>query len=330
MEHLTIKTNSREEGNFFFTRDTSLVKVWGPELNVRPRDEFDKFVKDIDTKEIISDQKKFLIEIHGSPYHHVVHTYGTILNALAISKDPLFIFNITNLKPEACDINLIEFFYCFLKENKINHIFLDSSRHENVLINNFYYSDSINTQPIPNPISTIGECFSQYVKDLNVLPNKKVYLSRKSVKTKTFEFEGYEKDFIDKKISRVYDEEALEIYFKTKGFEIIYPENFLSFEDQINFFYQVKTLVSLSGGGSLNCIFMQPNTNVVELVTYLTTPAGQPYRDGKFIDSHHQFFADACNEKDIFYHSVKNSTKLSADIIKKIELNKYLLGMINE
>lgn len=330
MHHLTVKKNMRKEGNLLLTKNHTLFKVWDSTFNQRPYEEYSSLVKNEKTKEILSDRNKVLIEIHGSPYHHIVHTYGYILNALDSIDNPLFIFNTTALKAASCNINFIEFFYCFLKENNIDHVFLDAAVHENLIVNNFYNANALFNQPIPNPIEKISKSFSKYIRTANATPSKKTYLSRNKVNVQLFEFKDQDVDSVNKMVTRVHDEKSLEAYFKSKGFDVVCPEDFSSFEEQINYFNNVKTLVSLSGGGSLNCIFMQPQTTVIELTTYLTTPSIDEFSDGKFIESHHHFFSSVCHEKDIFYHSVKNEEKLSKKIIDKLESNKHIMGIINE
>jgi capsular polysaccharide biosynthesis protein len=63
------------------------------------------------------------------------------------------------------------------------------------------------------------------------------------------------------------DSKTIETYFNNNGFEIIYSEDFVNFEEQINYFYKVKTLASVSGSGLTNSIFMQPNTLILEIMT---------------------------------------------------------------
>ena len=69
--------------------------------------------------------------------------------------------------------------------------------------------------------------------------------------------------------SRIDDHEKIEKYFSSIGFEIIIPENFKNFEDQLNYMYETKILISLTGSGLTNCIFMQPEQKIVEIFTPL-------------------------------------------------------------
>ena len=56
------------------------------------------------------------------------------------------------------------------------------------------------------------------------------------------------------------------------GYESIYaPEKFKNFEEQINYFNEVKTLVAISSSGLANSLFMQPQTTLFELQTNITT-----------------------------------------------------------
>ena len=62
------------------------------------------------------------------------------------------------------------------------------------------------------------------------------------------------------------EEIRLEKYFKSKGYEIIDPEN-LSFYEQINYYYNATHIAAIRGSGLFNTIFCQPNANIFILDT---------------------------------------------------------------
>jgi hypothetical protein len=324
--NITICSNDNKTGNLHHCKENRVINIFDNKFSIEEPAEINNFIEGKKSLKIISDQPKILIEIHKNVYHNIVNTYGIILNALKIFNNPLFIFNTYTLRPGYLDHNLIEFFYCFLKENNINRILIDPALHNQILINNFYYMGG--EQPVPNPINLINEKFSKYLKNNEDL-NKKVYISRKNIETQTFEYENKDKELLKDIKERLFDEHVLEQYFRRNNFEIVYPETFNSFIDQINYFNKVKTLVSLSGASSLNGIFMQPGANILEISTDLITPHGDS-NYGNFVKSHHHFFHNIAHERDIFFYSIKNDTKQSKDIINKIESNKILRGLIHE
>lgn len=132
----------------------------------------------------------------------------------------------------------------YLEENNIDYVILDKPYF--LAINNFYYINITDFSDFK--INSIYDVSKKYIKDINKNPTKKVYLSRKNVS------------------KRIEDEYILEQFFKENGFEIILPENFETFEDQVSFFNEVHTLVSATSAGILNSIFMQPGGTVIELI----------------------------------------------------------------
>ena len=326
--NITISSSGNNLGSFNYYKNTNFIHVINENFTFNNKD-INTFREHPRAKKIISDDPKILIEIHKSPLHHLINTYGSILNGLNLFENPTFVFNTKWLTPADIDYNLVEFFYFFIKDNNINRVYLDPSKDEDVLINNFYYSNFSQEHPIPNPINLINKSFLKYVIKTDK-PYKKVYLSRKKNIANTASFDQNNTKLIQEASIRLFDEEILEEYFKNKNFEIIYPENFNSFIEQINYFNKVKTLVSLSGGALMNGILMQPKGNLIEISTDLITPHSAVKSHGNFVKAHHHFGHNVAHEIDLYFYSIKNETKYSNDIINKIENNKYLKKLINE
>lgn len=76
---------------------------------------------------------------------------------------------------------------------------------------------------------------------------RKVYLSRQKAKRR-----------------RILNPEPLEEFLTAKGFEIVFTEE-MSLRDQIKLFYETETLITVHGAGLSNILFMQENTNVIEI-----------------------------------------------------------------
>jgi len=62
------------------------------------------------------------------------------------------------------------------------------------------------------------------------------------------------------------EETRLEKYFRSRGYEIIDPED-LSFYEQINYYYNATHVAAIRGSGLFNTIFCQPNANIFILDT---------------------------------------------------------------
>lgn len=316
--HVTIESNMKSYGRFIRYGELRLVKVWDGTLSVQELEKTQTF----DPENVIdlnNDRVKILIEGHQSPLHYLLGLYGNILNALDTFDNPIFVINTTKIKAPYCDQSLVEFFYYFLKDNNIDYICVDSTLNQDIIVNNFYHAGPPDGIPVPNSINKIYEFMTKYIKNKDITPYKKVYLSRKKTNSRvdtSFLPEGIS-------ISRIDDEAVLEKFFKQHGFEIVYPERFKSFEEQINYFNEVSVAVSLSGGGALNTIFMQPGGLVLELCTTLFTPAF----DG-FIEAHHQFFSNVAFKKNHTYISISNEDKKAATLLKKIKTNKLVMDKV--
>ena len=100
---------------------------------------------------------------------------------------------------------------------------------------------------------------------INFIDNSNNYF----LKTKNDYFEYKKSNYVNYRMDNY---KYLEDFFEKYNFEIIdninefyaFSENFI---DQINFFNEVKTLISVSGSGLTNSLFMQKNTNLIELIT---------------------------------------------------------------
>jgi capsular polysaccharide biosynthesis protein len=133
--------------------------------------------------------------------------------------------------------------------------------------------------------------------------------------------------------NRLDNEEVLEQYFESLGYEIVCPDDFNSFQEQLNYMYSVKKLVSVSGSGLTNSLFMQPSQTVVELVTPLCIPLDDednPYKSILIEDLHH-FYSTMAFKKHHKYVALNNQEKSASSIINQIEKDpslKQFLGSI--
>lgn len=265
----------------------------------------------------ISDDKNeienLVIILNSRFYHTMIEVLGTILNIY--EKNNQFHFNIIMTKFEQYyDSPHVKFLFKILKDNNINYTIYDErNNNKEIIVSNFiYYGNFIRIND--NAINNIYKYCFPYVKQKNYVADNKVYLSRKKTIYQTGEpILGFDKNKYAslpfKDDLRVDNEEILEEYFKNKKYKIVYPEDFDNFEDQINYFYNVKNLVSLSGAGLTNQCLMQPGANVVEISTPLMV-MGET-------ELHTLYFCMAW-AKDHNYYSIPSLRK-SKEIIKRLE-----------
>jgi hypothetical protein len=277
----------------------------------------DRFVKN-KGGEFLGPNKKVYVRLRREFYHLIFNTLGLILQEYEKDKDSLFIINVEDATMLS-DNTYIPFMFKILKEKNVNFKLV------NVRSNNLYKIEDFWQFPnypknIKQTNNFIEEC-SKYFSD--ILPNKKVYVSRKKVYFKDDLFLFADKDksnFAFNDDIRLDNDKKMEDYFSSLGFEIVYPEDFDSMESQIHFFSEVKTIASVSGSGLVNCLFMPNGGKVIELSAPILT-------DG--IEMVHSNFHSLTFPKQHKYISV-SSMRLSDEYINQIESDRILKEFICE
>jgi len=172
----------------------------------------------------------------------------------------------------------------FVLNNNVNHVFIENN--SVTALNNFYYFTQ--ATPSSEAVDFIYNFSQQYVKNKNIVPTKKVFISRKYTPCERGEDRNIEqilkkgkwvnsdeKDIIGVSDIRLHNENNFCRFLELFGFEIVYPEKFKNINEQINFFNGVKTIMSTTSSSLVNSIFMQPGGNVIELITPLLTDRAQ-------------------------------------------------------
>lgn len=269
---------------------------------------------------LVSDTKKIFVSPEGAFFHLFNDTVAPLLQQLELDSDVEVIIDISKIinpmattnQTELNDDSFTGFFIKALRDNDVSVKLINRNYYDVININNFYINDY--KFYVGDTYSAMLRLFKNYIVNLDKSPHKKTYLSRSRTQ---------KKEFLDERLD---DEQLLENYFKSLGYEIICPEDFSSFKEQLNYMYSVKTLVSLSGSGLSNSIFMQPSQNVVELVTPLAIPfedTNNPYGSILIQDLHH-FYATMAFKKRHKYIALNNENKKSIDIINQIENDQPL------
>ena len=199
----------------------------------------------------------------------------------------------------------IVFIKKILKNNNINYSWL--MPYHLIKIKNFYNVCWGLVTEIE--IDEIYNLALSFIKEKNVVPTKKIYLSRKNVN--------------NYKSERLKNEKILELFFEDNGFEVIAPENLGSFENQINYFYKTKTIFSVTSSGLTNSIFMQPGNNVIELQTPFETQAN--VKGSLYL--HSEIYCNLCYTKNHNYLAIPSETD-STKTINKIKNNKKMYNFI--
>lgn len=314
------------EGSFDYFKDTKVV-IFSPE-NARVIDLAEDGKGAID---LTSEKTKFFINFSGSPYHFFYDSLGHFLIAYENNKDAQFIFNFEVLEKNA-DKNFLFFIKKFLNDLNINLIETSSLSSNYVKINNFYIN-AIQHPPIPEPTKLISSYLKKYVKDDDIEPYRKIYISRNKSAVGEVEYLNLNHNNLSfaHPRKRIDDESKIEDFFKSKGFQIVYAEDFNSVEDQINFMHSVKTMACITGSSFLNLLFMRPGTSYIEIVTPMTTvDSNGVYDRGPWIESLHHFGTNLTFHMDQNAHLVNNNNFKADDVLNKIKNNIGLMAVIDE
>lgn len=225
--------------------------------------------------------------------------------------------------------DLFYFFNLFNKyvkessNNKNKCFLIKIEEHTKLVINNYVLFKNYNVikgkyKNVMN-LKKIRDFYSSKEK-----PYKKIYISRKKSVHKPIYFTTGTKvtDLLELHRfddERCENEELLEEYFKGNGFEIIYPEDFKTMEEQIRFFTEVKLLICLTHSGISNMIWLPDNSNVIEVSVPIVANKEELFET---MWSHLAFCAQHT------YTSIPSFLGTAEDVINKIENNKMLKSYI--
>jgi hypothetical protein len=282
------------------------------------KEEDDLFYYKID---VCSTENKFFIHLPTSYYHAMSDTLSHILVHNKKYPSTKFIINCFEKDGSVALNSFYKFFLDSLVGEGINYELIHLDKRTALKINNVSYVSSMST--FSEGITAVLELIEKYRPQKSVDPYRKVFLSRKKTRKRRNEglFAGRDpENFNFLNDDRVDSEDKLSDYFYSMGFEIVCPEDFESFEDQIEYFDSVKTLVSPTSAGLVNGLLMKKNQTIIELEVPMVAQGKESLHSlypGLLFNSGHIF---------IMIPSLRDST----EIINKIESNKNIMGILNE
>lgn len=298
----------------------------------------EKISDDPNTLNIISDNKKVLVQLTTSYYHFIHDQLGSILYYNQEHPEYEIIVDIAHALPYMHPENtMYDTVFEMLDMSKIKYTKIDSSKINGINLNNFLFiHTNLMSKDMPR---RLHEFFARFVDDPTIVPFRNVYLSRTGVDfgrdySDSFDqSRGYPK--ILQNDYRVDDNEKLDEFFESYGFDVVVPETgFKTFREQINYMYSVKTMVSISGSGLTNSIFMQPGQTVVEITSPMITTNPPRYTNTGLeeynADIHHYFSPLSFKRKHV-HISIANRTKKTSDVISTMlasPIVKYILESV--
>lgn len=283
---------------------------------------------------LISDTKKLVTTMHPSFYHFYIDFVGRIVDQL--EKHPDLEIIIHRPTPIPGDSLLGSYiassFLETLDAKGIKYSVYNLSEYNILEINNVYLFSNVNAPK--DYASAVFNFFSDYVRNPGVTPHRDIFLSRRQMGNRTYpsvpEWAWANHD------NRIDNHDKIEEYFSSLGYEIIVPENLNSFEEQINTFYEARTLVSTTSSGLTNAVFMQPGQTVIELVTPLVVhvPNDDASTDQHFVEQwriqeelHHFYSLIALHKKHKFL-MLGNKYRSSQEVMDQIEGDDFLKGFV--
>lgn len=272
--------------------------------------------------ERVSNDRKMLLFLNPEFYHAIADTLAIIL--AEYRKDPMmhFIIDMSYKDRGRITDGFVDFFVDMLNKLKIKYelVKLDNGI---ILLDNFCLVVPVNYgyKRMEILAEEIQKLYGNHSK-----PERKVFISRKShgparYRTKRY----YDSDaLMFPTDNRMDDEQALETLFAKFGYEIIYPEEFETFEEQVRFFGTVKTLIGITGAGLTNMIFMKPGTSVIEL----SVPMGYVGDLRNFEFTFHGIYKEMASANKMFYGDIV--TMRSYHDVESLVNSNTLLKMILE
>lgn len=299
--------------------------------------------EDAKTIHFIGPKRKLIKRITSSYYHAIADDLAEIVYGLSLYPDAQLILDVTDIR-DSIDKpawDFVGFFLRCLDDKKIKYTLVELSKFDVMYINNF----TLLSFPFHSGarLDMLSELFEKYVTDKKQKPYRKVYVSRK--KTGWKDEDPSAKSFSYSNDNRIDNHDKIEKTFFDLGFEIVYPEDFKTFQEQLDFFYSVKTLASLTSSGIVNAVFMQPEGNIVEVVTPLITSSPlindeylKRYKidpkdydiDINTVQEIHMFYHNLAFFKNHTYVGIPNYTRDSDKLQAFIDNNKALKEMLEK
>lgn len=267
---ITLKTKETDEDkNLKFASGTNYAEIkYMPETFVLSNTVEENSV----VVTIPEHNKAIVLFLNIDLFHFFFNGLSTTIREHKKNKDTMFIFIVKHSD------DLLKHSYCrflkdFLEYHKIKHQIVDTSKVKYIKVTNVFYYIPKGIHPNEDMSNNIFDYFIPFIKNKDIKPFRKIYFSRSKVNGHSIDMLFGGKDpnsFLFSTDKRIDDEAELELFLKDNGYEIIIPELIDSFIDQVNLMYESKELVSLTGSGLMNMVFMQRNQKIIELSTPLT------------------------------------------------------------
>jgi hypothetical protein len=276
----------------------------------------------------LSTNKKVVITLNMGMFHFWYDSAGPLFRILEEHPDLEVLIDNSFLHMDT-DKTFYDFFLKVLKDKGVNYKEFSWQSLDSLVVNNFYSIESferIDDSPNVTYRNLLG-----YL-DQTAVADKVVYLSRRRMgerpdtnKNNMVDGLPYYDD------NRIDDEPKLEKYLESLGVTIVVPEDFSSFQEQINYFNTVKTVISLTSSGLANSIFMKSGSNVIEFITPLVImmfpDENNPGKNHGEISIHNLYNLISWSRKHT-HIAVQNKTRSADDLIEHLKSTRIIQKVI--
>ena len=288
------------------------------------------------TISVLGNQKKIVISFVNSYYHSILDNMSEAIWALHCYPKHELIIDISGFEGSLKEIEKRGFFYhsAFLyfletlKIKKIKYRLVELKKAEIVYLSNFRLS--IQGLESIHKADFVYDFFKDRFSKPETKPYRKVFISRSLTV-------GREYEATTLKVShdnRIDDHEKLDNFFKSMGYDVIKTEDFDSFQEQIDFFYETKVLASITGSGLTNSVFMQPGQTLIEIVTPLVLPIGRPgeqkdLTDPYYVQELHNFYKNLAFYKNHTFFGIHNESRSFETLEKTINSDSKIKNFLD-
>lgn len=284
---------------------------------------------------LINGKPKVFTQLSPSIYHFVAEDMMDVICNFYYNdkyKDMQLVIDVSQIWEilhKGKNYDIFWFFLQSLKDKKIDHKVINLGKFDVLHLDSFFLLENLLNSSL-DKFSKIHKYLLDYVKEPDVEPYKKVYVSRSKYQVpQPKEIIGPDGKVAEIAPSRIDDESVIEKIFVDLGFEIVYPEDFESFNEQLNFFYSVKTMASITSAGMVNQIYMQPGGNVIEIITPLIAqPIGGDGTKGYVNAEFHNYYKNMAASFGHFYFGLPNVNALASEFQDMMSSNPSISGIL--
>lgn len=284
----------------------------------------------VEDSTLLSNEHKYVIFVREGFGHFLINTLCVMFSIYEEDKEASFVFltgtdefdkfntnKVLAFLTEVCDAYKIP--HCILNSNKVSYS-LDGHelqtdyliyRAKNItLVNGDLTTKDFSLKDIKTYIDKyIVQLFGGYQA-----PTRRIYITRNNYNSnpepyyldKDFGIVGYKSVW-----DRIYDENLVEKHLASYGFESVQVESMNSIKDQIKLMMSTAVLVSPSGTGLTNCLFMPDNGLMVELRVEIGSRGGSHRLTKEYFD-----FSAA---KQHMYLAIDVQDKQGTTAVKKLD-----------